>query len=262
MPMADGDAGRTYRIGDVASAVGVSAQTLRVWEQNGLINPTRSRGRQRFYSQDDIERARQVAQLRNRHGVTPISLSDVRRPTSASVGTRILELRQLAGLTQRELAEQVGLSRSHLASIERGDSSLTFAVLSRLASALGVPARELGPSDNSSDLVVRCGTGSRTDLAGVTWEELAGPGHLLEPALLFVPPGTASGEVPTARPGTTFLYILDGLLVMQLRGRPDVQLATGDAITLPPGVAWIWKNHSDSVVRALYVESSASQKRS
>ncbi|MFJ9565107.1 helix-turn-helix domain-containing protein [Streptomyces fuscichromogenes] len=250
---------RRFRISDVASAVGVSPQTLRVWEQNGLITPTRSPGGQRYYTESDIDRARRVAQLRSRHGVAPTALADLPEPSTRALGTRIRELRRHRSLTQEELALRVGLSRSHLAAIERGDASLTFAVVSRLASALDVSARDLGPSESSDDLVVRSESGSRTDLAGVIWEELAAPGQGLEPALLLVPPGTASGNAPTDRPGTTFLYVLEGVLDFELSGRPDVRLTAGDAITLPPGLAWTWRNCSDRSVRALYVETSARQ---
>jgi len=44
-----------------SSLVGVSPQTLRKWEQHGLIYPVREgRSRRRLYSWQDIERAQQI----------------------------------------------------------------------------------------------------------------------------------------------------------------------------------------------------------
>ena len=43
-----------------ARMVGVHAQTLRYYERVGLIWPSRSGGRQRLYSQADIERLRRI----------------------------------------------------------------------------------------------------------------------------------------------------------------------------------------------------------
>ena len=52
----------------------------------------------------------------------------------------IKELRVKQGLTQKQLADQVGLTQSQVARIERGDSGLTAKILIRIANALGVDA--------------------------------------------------------------------------------------------------------------------------
>ena len=45
-----------YMIGVAAELAGVHPQTLRIYEQKGLVNPQRTRGNTRMYSQADIER--------------------------------------------------------------------------------------------------------------------------------------------------------------------------------------------------------------
>ena len=52
-----------YMIGVAAELAGVHPQTLRIYEQKGLVNPQRTRGNTRMYSQADIERL----QLINAH---------------------------------------------------------------------------------------------------------------------------------------------------------------------------------------------------
>ncbi|WP_146605845.1 helix-turn-helix domain-containing protein [Micromonospora craterilacus] len=55
-----------------------------------------------------------------------------------ALGHRVRLLRAERGLTQRQLAEAVGISRPSLANIERGRQETSVSVLLRLAAALGV----------------------------------------------------------------------------------------------------------------------------
>ena len=58
-----------YVISVAARLVGMHAQSLRHYERIGLIVPRRSNGRQRLYSQADVNRLRQVQRLVNELGV-------------------------------------------------------------------------------------------------------------------------------------------------------------------------------------------------
>ncbi len=52
-----------YRIGKVAAMVQLHPQTIRYYESIGLISPRRARGRIRLYSERDVARLRQIAEL-------------------------------------------------------------------------------------------------------------------------------------------------------------------------------------------------------
>ncbi len=52
-----------FHISVVARMVGVHQQTLRSYERQGLLQPSRSAGNRRLYSQNDIERLRHVLRL-------------------------------------------------------------------------------------------------------------------------------------------------------------------------------------------------------
>ena len=52
-----------FAISVAARIVGLHAQTLRYYEKAGLIQPSRSKGRNRLYSQADVERLRQISRL-------------------------------------------------------------------------------------------------------------------------------------------------------------------------------------------------------
>lgn len=58
-----------YVISVAARMVGMHAQSLRNYERIGLIRPSRSRGRVRYYSQSDIERLKNIQRMINDLGV-------------------------------------------------------------------------------------------------------------------------------------------------------------------------------------------------
>ena len=60
-----------------------------------------------------------------------------------AVGMRIKIVRQRSGLTQDQLAEQVGLSPKYISGIERGVENPTMDILIRLAKMLGVEPYDL-----------------------------------------------------------------------------------------------------------------------
>ncbi len=65
MPGSDAEARNKplYMISVAAELTGMHPQTLRVYEQKGLVNPGRSRGNTRLYSQADIERLNLISKL-------------------------------------------------------------------------------------------------------------------------------------------------------------------------------------------------------
>lgn len=52
-----------YMISVAAELAGVHPQTLRIYEQKGLVSPQRTRGNTRMYSQADIERLKLINEL-------------------------------------------------------------------------------------------------------------------------------------------------------------------------------------------------------
>lgn len=52
-----------YMISVAARLAGVHPQTLRIYESKGILNPSRSAGNTRLYSDEDIERLQLVQQL-------------------------------------------------------------------------------------------------------------------------------------------------------------------------------------------------------
>jgi DNA-binding transcriptional MerR regulator/quercetin dioxygenase-like cupin family protein len=251
---------RLYSVGEVADAIGVSRQTLRVWESKGLVVPGRSPGGQRQYSEADLERAAQVARLRRRHGWTPSAVGnraslDRSAAERLRVGAVVRRARREAKQTIAALAQQVGISRSFLSAVERGESGLSVQLQSRLAEALSLSLTDFAPAANAGLKVVRPADRLVTELAGgITWEELAAPGHAFEPALLIVPPGQTSGGA-VARPAENFVFVLDGSIRFTLHdNEQDIVLEPEDALILPPETTWSWMNVGTAPARLVWVE--------
>ncbi|HHD81940.1 MAG TPA: MerR family transcriptional regulator [Campylobacterales bacterium] len=58
-----------YLISVVATMLDIHPQTLRQYEKEGLIKPSRTQGRMRLYSQRDIEKIKFVLQLTRQMGI-------------------------------------------------------------------------------------------------------------------------------------------------------------------------------------------------
>ena len=73
-----------------------------------------------------------------------------------AMGKRIKIVRQRNGLTQDQLAEQVGLSPKYISGIERGVENPTMDILLRVATMLGVEPYDLflfGESEESEKVL-------------------------------------------------------------------------------------------------------------
>jgi len=67
----------------------------------------------------------------------------IRDPYCYRFGELIRLLRERAGLSQEEFAEKVGIHRTYIGGIERGERNPTLLTICRLASALGVSPKRL-----------------------------------------------------------------------------------------------------------------------
>lgn len=61
--------------------------------------------------------------------------SDANHEALRALGRAVREARQTAGMTQKVLAEEVGVSRGTIANVERGSQNTTAAVLFTIAMA-------------------------------------------------------------------------------------------------------------------------------
>ena len=92
-----------YMIGVAADLAGVHPQTLRIYERKRLVEPQRTQGNTRLYSEADIERLRLIQELTQEEG---INLAGV---------VRILELED----ERDRLMEEVEKVREEMRALKR-----------------------------------------------------------------------------------------------------------------------------------------------
>jgi MerR family transcriptional regulator, heat shock protein HspR len=105
--MANSDANRAvYVISVAAELTGVHPQTLRIYERKGLLDPSRTSGGSRRFSDADLSRLRRIQQLT----ATGLNLEGVRR---------VLELESELERLRGELDEARAQSRAAVAATHR-----------------------------------------------------------------------------------------------------------------------------------------------
>ncbi len=77
-----------YIISVAAELAGVHPQTLRIYERKGLIEPARTQGRSRRYSERDVALLRRIQELTNEG----VGLAGVRRILELESRVEVLEL--------------------------------------------------------------------------------------------------------------------------------------------------------------------------
>lgn len=75
------------------------------------------------------------------------SMDDLEQRERQRLARRVRRLRKESELSQEQLGDRVGVSRAYIGNIERGEASLSFPVLHRLARALNVTIGELTDPD-------------------------------------------------------------------------------------------------------------------
>lgn len=83
-----------YLISVVATMLDIHPQTLRQYEREGLIEPSRTQGRMRLYSQRDIDRMKLILRLTRQMGVNLAGV-DVALQFKEQIDTMREEINQL-----------------------------------------------------------------------------------------------------------------------------------------------------------------------
>ena len=100
-----------YMISSVAEQYGLHPQTLRLYEREGLLKPSRSEGNTRLYTDDDLERLEVILHLTRDLGV---NLAGVEI---------ILNMREKMAEMQRQIQDFFGTLNRELANRPRGKAA-------------------------------------------------------------------------------------------------------------------------------------------
>ena len=105
-----------YRIGEAAEILGVRVETLRRWERDGKVRPTRTSGGQRLVPAAEV--ARLLAERRARQKVTsgsvrnrlPGIVTEIKRDEVAATVEILSGPFRLLALVTREAVDEMGLA--------------------------------------------------------------------------------------------------------------------------------------------------------
>ncbi len=183
-------------------------------------------------------------------------------PTSdLPVGPRVRALRDAMGLSLRELADRTGVSAPMLSQVERGETSPTLVVATRIAAGLELTLSQLLRLDERGAVSVvrgserlKGGTGRQGHAYEVVTPPL--PGQRAEVAFHTLAPGAATGgpgDPPLHEPGSReTAVVLDGALRLVCDGATH-DLDAGDAVTFDADLAHHFANPHDTDARFLAV---------
>src|SRR5688572_17244573 len=98
-----------FMISVAAGLAGMHPQTLRIYEERGLIKPARSPKQTRLYSQRDVERLKRIQELTTEFGM---NLAGVERvlaleETMTSMQERLERLSDRAAEMEREMLKRI-----------------------------------------------------------------------------------------------------------------------------------------------------------
>jgi XRE family transcriptional regulator, regulator of sulfur utilization len=178
---------------------------------------------------------------------------------SADVGARVRALRESMGLSLRDLAERTGVSAPMLSQVERGETSPTLSVATRIAAGLELSLSQLLRLDERPHVVViRTGERRTRRRDGHTVEELTPPlpGQRADVSMHALKPGGATGgpdDPPLHEPGSRETAVaLKGTVTLFIDGARH-ELGEGDSVTFDADLPHHFENEGDEPTRFLAV---------
>ena len=169
-------------------------------------------------------------------------------PTIVAVGPRVKALREAMDLSLRDLAERSGVSAPMLSQVERGETSPTLQVASRIASGLELRLSQLLRLDEESAVsIVRQGEGRRGGTGGHAYELLTPPlpGLRAEVTRHTLAPGAVTGgpgDPPRHEPGARETALVErGTLTLHVEDAQHA-LHAGDCVTFDADLAHHFAN--------------------
>src|SRR6187551_3195445 len=163
-------------------------------------------------------------------------------PTVAAVGPRVKALREAMGFSLRDLAERCGVSAPMLSQVERGETSPTLQVATRIAAGLELRLSQLLRLDEDGAVtIVRAGERRRgpvqpARVKGHRYEVLTPPlpGQRAELSRHVLDAGAATGgpgDPPMHEPGSRETALVEsGRVVLHCDGAAH-ELSAGDCVT-------------------------------
>ena len=250
-------------VGQTARILGVSASTLRLWENVGLVSPARSNGRYRLYSPDLLKVLKRIKYLR---AVQRLNVPGIKRELGTAavtrtradkrpLGPRLRKMRQRRGLGLAEASSQAGISTGFLSSLERSQANASVATLQRLATAYGTTVTELFQAPAHRGRLVRPSERRVLEVhPGVRIELLSSGAPMLQSTLVRVAP-LAGSEGSYSHQGEEFIHMISGTLEIWLDELHCFVLQAGDSFWFESMHGHRWFNPGDTDAALFWINT-------
>ena len=181
-----------------------------------------------------------------------------------ALGARVRSLREAMDLSLRDLAERSGVSAPMLSQVERGETSPTLQVATRIAHGLELRLSQLLRLDEQSSVTIvrsderRVGPATKS---GHSYEVLTPPlpGQRAELSRHTLAPGAVTGgpgDPPMHEPGSReTALVAKGTVILHCDGAAD-QLHAGDCVTFDADLPHHFENPADAEAVLLAVVSA------
>jgi len=183
-------------------------------------------------------------------------------PSAAHLGPRVRALREAMDLSLRDLAERSGVSAPMLSQVERGETSPTLQVATRIASGLDLRLSQLLRLDEDGAVsIVRADDRRGGGGSGHTYEVLTPPlpGQRAEVSLHTLAAGArtgASGDPPMHEPGARETVLVTRGRVAFICDGARHALLEGDAVTFDADLPHHFENAGEEEAALLGVVSA------
>lgn len=191
-------------------------------------------------------------------------MSDVDATSVAAIGNRVRALREAMGLSLRDLAERCGVSAPMLSQVERGETSPTLQVATRIAAGLDLRLSQLLRLDEDGAVTIVRTSERRQGperAHGHRYEVLTAPlpGQRAELSRHVLAPGAATGgpgDPPMHEPGSRETALVEaGRVVLHCDGAAH-ELATGDCVTFDADLPHHFENPGTEQAALLAIVSA------
>lgn len=179
--------------------------------------------------------------------------------TAGAIGARVRALREAMGLSLRDLAERSGVSAQMLSQVERGETSPTLAVATRIAAGLDLTLSQLLRLDEGGHVVVVRERDRRSrSRRGHRVEEITPPlpGQRADVSAHTLAPGAATGgpgDPPMHEAGARETAVVEtGEVDLFIDGERH-QLGPGDSVTFDADLPHHFENNGGEEARFLAV---------
>jgi DNA-binding transcriptional MerR regulator/quercetin dioxygenase-like cupin family protein len=260
-----------YKVAEAARLAGVSASTLRLWESQGLVVPSRSETGHRQYSAEDVARLKRISWFRAERGLNPAAIREAleteeggtvgsengEQSASSDIGRRLRSLRHAAGKTLEQVAADMGMTSSTLSTLERTSQGVSFKTLHDLADYYGTTVSRLS-GDEREDVpaLIRSGEWRAwpATTPGVTVQLLAEGRTMMDCHRFVLAPGAAS-EGAYRHEGEEFIHVLAGRLELVLDSDQFFDLVAGDSLYFESRRYHSWRNRHDGETILLWINT-------